>query len=202
MSRLFTTARLYRGNRPRLSLGPVASASPMASTPRTPPRPPLPTIIPPSSSPASARRTARRLNTVVPVDVVTAQTLQAQGSTELAQGLSRVAPSLNFPRPSAVDGTDNIRPASLRGLAPDETLVLVDGKRRLRRPWSTSTVRPAAARLPSISTPFRKWRSTASKSLRDGALGAIRLRRHRRRHQPAPARSQSRRRDFRVLRRI
>ncbi len=71
-----------------------------------------------------------RLNTVVPVDVVTAQTLQAQGSTELAQGLSRVAPSLNFPRPSAVDGTDNIRPASLRGLAPDETLVLVDGKRR------------------------------------------------------------------------
>ena len=71
-----------------------------------------------------------RLNTVVPVDVVTSQTLQAQGSTELAQGLSRIAPSLNFPRPSAVDGTDNIRPASLRGLSPDQTLVLVDGKRR------------------------------------------------------------------------
>ncbi len=71
-----------------------------------------------------------RLNTVVPVDVVTDKTLQAQGSTELAQGLSRVAPSLNFPRPSAVDGTDNIRPASLRGLAPDQTLVLIDGKRR------------------------------------------------------------------------
>ena len=71
-----------------------------------------------------------RLNTVVPVDVVTAQSLKAQGSTELAQGLSRVAPSLNFPRPSAVDGTDNIRPASLRGLSPDQTLVLVDGKRR------------------------------------------------------------------------
>ena len=71
-----------------------------------------------------------RLNTVVPVDVVTDKTLQAQGSTELAQGLSRVAPSLNFPRPSAVDGTDNIRPASLRGLAPDQTLVLLNGKRR------------------------------------------------------------------------
>ncbi|WP_040309608.1 TonB-dependent receptor plug domain-containing protein, partial [Asticcacaulis biprosthecium] len=38
--------------------------------------------------------------------------------------------SLNFPRPSATDGTDNVRPASLRGLAPDQTLVLVDGKRR------------------------------------------------------------------------
>ena len=71
-----------------------------------------------------------RLDTLVPVDVVRSDTLQAQGSTELAQGLSRVAPSLNFPRPSAVDGTDNVRPASLRGLSPDQTLVLIDGKRR------------------------------------------------------------------------
>ena len=71
-----------------------------------------------------------RLDTLAPVDVVTAQSLQAQGSTELAQGLSRVAPSLNFPRPAGVDGTDNVRPASLRGLSPDQTLVLVDGKRR------------------------------------------------------------------------
>ena len=71
-----------------------------------------------------------RLDTLAPVDVVTANTLQAQGSTELAQALSRVAPSLNFPRPAGTDGTDNIRPASLRGLSPDQTLVLVDGKRR------------------------------------------------------------------------
>ncbi|MGN6210825.1 TonB-dependent receptor plug domain-containing protein [Asticcacaulis sp.] len=71
-----------------------------------------------------------RLDTLAPVDVVTAQSLQTQGSTELAQGLSRVAPSLNFPRPAGVDGTDNVRPASLRGLSPDQTLVLVDGKRR------------------------------------------------------------------------
>lgn len=71
-----------------------------------------------------------RLDTLAPVDVVTSQSLQAQGSTELAQALSRVAPSLNFPRPAGVDGTDNVRPASLRGLSPDQTLVLVDGKRR------------------------------------------------------------------------
>ena len=71
-----------------------------------------------------------RLNSVVPVDVVTTQSLQSQGSTELAQGLSRVAPSLNFPRPSGTDATDSVRPASLRGLSPDQTLVLVDGKRR------------------------------------------------------------------------
>ncbi len=41
-----------------------------------------------------------------------------------------MAPSLNFPRPSITDGTDHIRPATLRGLAPDQTLVLVNSKRR------------------------------------------------------------------------
>lgn len=39
-------------------------------------------------------------------------------------------PSLNFPQPSITDGTDAIRPATLRGLGPDQTLVLVNGKRR------------------------------------------------------------------------
>jgi iron complex outermembrane recepter protein len=68
-----------------------------------------------------------RLNTLVPVDVVTTRSLEALGSTELAQGLSRVAPSLNFPRPSGTDATDAVRPASLRGLSPDQTLVLVNG---------------------------------------------------------------------------
>ncbi|MDC7682005.1 TonB-dependent receptor [Asticcacaulis sp. BYS171W] len=71
-----------------------------------------------------------RLDTLAPVDVIRKDALDAQGSTELAQALSRVAPSLTFPRPSAVDGTDSIRPASLRGLSPDQTLVLVNGKRR------------------------------------------------------------------------
>jgi len=39
-------------------------------------------------------------------------------------------PSLNFPRPTLTDGTDTIRPATLRGMAPDQTLVLVNSKRR------------------------------------------------------------------------
>lgn len=70
------------------------------------------------------------LDTLSPVDVVRKEALDAQGSTELAQTLSRVAPALTFPRPNGGDGTDNIRPASLRGLSPDQTLVLVNGKRR------------------------------------------------------------------------
>ena len=71
-----------------------------------------------------------RLESLAPVDVLSADTLATQASTELAEALSNAAPSLNFPRPSITDGTDHIRPATLRGLAPDQTLVLVNGKRR------------------------------------------------------------------------
>nr|WP_314528909.1 TonB-dependent receptor [uncultured Brevundimonas sp.] len=71
-----------------------------------------------------------RLDSVAPVDVVTAETLQQRGSTELATQLAASVPALNFPRPSATDGTDSIRPATLRGQGPDQTLVLVNGVRR------------------------------------------------------------------------
>ncbi|MBS0408342.1 MAG: TonB-dependent receptor [Proteobacteria bacterium] len=71
-----------------------------------------------------------RLDTVSPVDVVSSTALQHNGSTELAQTLAETLPSLNFPRPTLTDGTDSVRPATLRGLAPDQVLVLVNGKRR------------------------------------------------------------------------
>ncbi|MFK3891391.1 TonB-dependent receptor plug domain-containing protein [Sphingomonas sp. NPDC079357] len=70
-----------------------------------------------------------RLDTVSPVDVLTGDALRAQGTTELADALSAVAPSVDFPRQAAVDGTDAIRPATLRGLSPDQTLVLINGTR-------------------------------------------------------------------------
>ena len=65
-----------------------------------------------------------------PIDIITPETLQATGTPELATALSRAVPSLNFPRPAITDGTDAVRPAQLRGLAPDQVLVLVNGKRR------------------------------------------------------------------------
>jgi iron complex outermembrane recepter protein len=71
-----------------------------------------------------------RLETTSPVDVINETVIQRQGSTELAQTLATVAPSLDFPRPSITDGTDTVRPATLRGLAPDQTLVLVNSTRR------------------------------------------------------------------------
>ncbi|HYH80332.1 MAG TPA: TonB-dependent receptor [Longimicrobium sp.] len=66
----------------------------------------------------------------VPVDVLTSADIQATGLTETAQIIQRLAPSVNFPRASVSDGTDHVRPATLRGLAPDQVLVLVNGKRR------------------------------------------------------------------------
>jgi iron complex outermembrane receptor protein len=70
------------------------------------------------------------LDTSSPVDVISADTLKSSGSTELNQALAVALPSLNFPRPSLTDGTDTIRPATLRGMAPDQSLVLVNSKRR------------------------------------------------------------------------
>ncbi len=66
----------------------------------------------------------------VPIDVVVAAELKQGGSTETNQLLQALVPSFNFPRATIGDGTDHIRPATLRGLAPDQTLVLVNGKRR------------------------------------------------------------------------
>lgn len=70
------------------------------------------------------------LDTAVPVDVVSGEQLQNLGVSEVSQALSVTVPSFNFPRPGLNDGTDTVRPATLRGLAPDQTLVLVNGKRR------------------------------------------------------------------------
>jgi len=70
------------------------------------------------------------LDTASPVDIISADTLKSTGTTELNQALSVALPSLNFPRPALTDGTDTIRPATLRGMAPDQSLVLVNSKRR------------------------------------------------------------------------
>ncbi len=75
----------------------------------------------------AANRT--KLDTLAPVDVVNATALANAGSTELNQALALTLPSLDFPRPAITDGTDSVRPATLRGLAPDQTLVLINSKR-------------------------------------------------------------------------
>ncbi|AZD30235.1 TonB-dependent receptor [Pseudomonas chlororaphis] len=65
-----------------------------------------------------------------PIDVIAGDSLRSSGSSELATVLAKLIPSINFPRPSLVDGAELTRPAQLRGLSPDQVLVLVNGKRR------------------------------------------------------------------------
>ncbi|MFN3944833.1 MAG: TonB-dependent receptor plug domain-containing protein [Allosphingosinicella sp.] len=77
------------------------------------------------------RRTDRTLaESPVPIDVISADALVNTGTTEVNRLLNQLVPSFNFPQPSITDGTDVLRPATLRGLSPDQTLVLVNGKRR------------------------------------------------------------------------
>jgi len=66
----------------------------------------------------------------VPVDSINSDTMTATGQTEVGRMLQSLAPSFNFSSSSISDGTDALRPATLRGLGPDQTLVLVNGKRR------------------------------------------------------------------------
>ncbi|MGH2567730.1 MAG: carboxypeptidase-like regulatory domain-containing protein, partial [Bacteroidota bacterium] len=78
-------------------------------------------------------RSANRSVTETPVaiDVLDLSDMSArQGQLDIHQILQYAAPSFNANRQSGADGADHIDPATLRGLGPDQTLVLVNGKRR------------------------------------------------------------------------
>ena len=72
----------------------------------------------------------RTIDSESPIDILTSRDLQSTGSGELATVLARLLPSLNFARATGADASDAVRPAQLRGLSPDQTLVQVNGKRR------------------------------------------------------------------------
>ncbi len=70
------------------------------------------------------------LETPVPVDVIPIDKItNTMGQLDLNQLLQYAAPSFNSNRQSGADGADHIDPATLRGLGPDQTLVLINGKR-------------------------------------------------------------------------
>ncbi len=70
------------------------------------------------------------LQSPVPIDRISEEDMRRTGGTETARILQSLAPSFNFPSSTISDGTDALRPATLRGLGPDQVLVLVNGKRR------------------------------------------------------------------------
>ncbi len=70
-------------------------------------------------------------NSPVAVDVIdVAKLTSANGRVDINQILQYAAPSFNATKQSGSDGADHVDPASLRGLGPDQTLVLINGKRR------------------------------------------------------------------------
>jgi iron complex outermembrane receptor protein len=78
----------------------------------------------------TARQNTTALTSTAPVDVITPEQLKTTGAVSLNQALSRLHPSFNFPQgQNAVKG-QGVRAASLRGVGPAYTLILVNGKRR------------------------------------------------------------------------
>jgi len=113
-----------------LALGLIASSLPAAQAQQNTPDQPAAGEMQAVVVTGTRSLNRRTLETESPVDVISSRELLGTGSSELATVLSRLLPSMNFPRPVGADASDAVRPAQLRGLSPDQTLVLVNGKRR------------------------------------------------------------------------
>ncbi|WP_378172361.1 TonB-dependent receptor domain-containing protein [Aquimarina sp. SS2-1] len=70
------------------------------------------------------------LKTTAPVDIISPQEITSSSQIELSHILHYLVPSFHSTHQTIADGTDHIDPATLRGLGPDQVLVLVNGKRR------------------------------------------------------------------------
>jgi len=106
---------------------------------------------------------------LAPVDIITEEMIRSTGATETGKILQLLAPSFNFSSTTISDGTDMIRPATLRGLGPDQLLVLVNGKRR--HPTAHVNIQQTVARGDS-GTDINAIPASAIKRievLRDGA---------------------------------
>ena len=91
---------------------------------------PVPASLAPVAVVGSRARHAAADELAVPVDVFTPEELRSTGTTETSQILAQLAPSVNFPRQSVSDASEIVRPFTMRGLSPDHTLVLLNGRRR------------------------------------------------------------------------
>ena len=80
----------------------------------------------------SRRRDRSAADSPVPVDVIGGDDFAAQGDSNMDSLIASLVPSYNVSQEPISDAATFIRPATLRGLAPDATLVLVNGKRRHR----------------------------------------------------------------------
>jgi iron complex outermembrane receptor protein len=106
----------------------------------------------------------------VPVDVFTAEDLSTQPSPNLQTILRNLVPSFNQQRNAGADGASFVRPPTLRGLPPDQILVLINGKRMHRSALvqvagdslSSGSQGPDLSQIPSVAL-------SRVEVLRDGA---------------------------------
>ncbi|HNP36902.1 MAG TPA: TonB-dependent receptor [Woeseiaceae bacterium] len=77
-----------------------------------------------------AERTAS--DSMVPIDVISAQELENMGTGDMDDMLRTTLPSYNVPRFAIQEGATLVRPATMRGLPPDNSLILINGKRHHR----------------------------------------------------------------------
>ena len=88
-------------------------------------------VVEPISVVGTRRANASATDTVVPVDFIPLGKAAEQGGQfDLAQTLQYISPSFNSTRQTGADGADLVDSAALRGLGSDQTLVLVNGKRK------------------------------------------------------------------------
>ncbi|WP_049974191.1 TonB-dependent siderophore receptor, partial [Azospirillum sp. B4] len=94
-----------------------------------------------------------QFTTMTPVDVLSAKDLQDGASNQLLENLTQVIPGFNVQKLPSSDGGQFIRPAHLRGLSPDQTLVLVNGKRFHRTAFlgSRGAQGPDLAQIPDFA---------------------------------------------------
>ena len=111
--------------------------------------------------------------TISPIDVISGDALKNQGTFDLTDSLTKIAPALNTQRFPIADGTAFVRPVTLRNLSPDHTLVLVDGARRHRSALVNLQLAPlGTVNQGSQAVDFATFPSAAIKRvevLRDGA---------------------------------
>jgi len=105
-----------------------------------------------------------RFTTLVPVDVLSKETIQASATAQLGENLAQQIPSFIVQKLPTSDGLQFIRPATLRNLSPDQTLVLINGKRFHRSAFlgSRGAQGPDLAQIPSFAV-------KRMEVLRDGA---------------------------------
>jgi iron complex outermembrane receptor protein len=113
------------------------------------------------------------LDTLSPVSVFSGAELENQGVTDLTDSLTKISPALSTQRFPIADGTAFVRPVTLRNLAPDQTLVLVNGTRRHRSALVNLQLAPlGTVNQGSQAVDFSAIPSSAIKRvevLRDGA---------------------------------